>query len=139
MRKPVVYVAGPYRGPTEAAVFANILAAREASIGLWRLGFAPICPHLNSLLMGGAVTDSDFLQGDIEILARCDAVLLLPNWNSSEGASGERNFAVREGLPLLVWERRKADGTMRVVDAVTGMEMRPGDVVDRWNKTGRIR
>lgn len=132
MRKPVVYVAGPYRGPTEAQVFANILAAREAALGLWRAGFAPICPHLNSFFMGGAVTDSDFLQGDIEILARCDALLLLPNWNSSEGASGERNFAVREGIPLLVWERRKTDGTMRVVDAATGMEVRPADVPCRF-------
>lgn len=137
MRKPLVYIAGPYRAATEALVFANILKSRDAAIFLWRAGFAPICPHLNSLLMGGVVTDSDFLQGDIELLARCDAILLLADWNSSEGASGERNFAVRERIPLLVYERRRMDGVMRIVDAGMGMEVHPADVVCRFGSTGK--
>lgn len=132
MSRPLIYLAGPYRAESESAVFGNICRAREAAMGMWRVGFVPVCPHLNSALMGGVVADGIFLTGDLEILARCDAVALLLGWNESAGALARRDFAVAERIPLLVWELVRREGRMRMVDAKTGMEVRPGDVAIRW-------
>lgn len=87
--------------------------------------------------MGGIVPDEAFLAGDLEILRRCDAVVLLTGWNESAGALAERDFAVAEAIPLLVWELVRREGRMRCVDAKTGMEMRPADVVIRWQTPKR--
>lgn len=132
MNRPVVYVAGPYRGACEDAVFGNIVRAREAAGQLWRMGFTPICPHLNSAFMGGVVRDEVFLLADLDILARCDAVVLIQGWNESGGSLAERDFAVKNGIPLLVWERARHEQRMRCVEAKSGKEVRPSDVAIRW-------
>lgn len=132
MSRPLVYIAGPYRGVKEAAVFENIVRAREAAVQLWRMGFVPICPHLNSMLMGGSSSDETFLLGDLDILQRCDAVLLIAGWNESAGGLAERDFAAGVGIPLLVWERCRHENRMRCVAANSGKEVRPADVVIRW-------
>lgn len=53
----VVYVAGPYRGPSEWAVKCNIEAAERVAIALWQQGYAVICPHKNTAFFGGAAPD----------------------------------------------------------------------------------
>lgn len=100
MKQRLVYVAGAYRSPTENGVLMNILAAREAAVRLWQAGFAVICPHMNSAFMGGTVPDTAFLEGDLTILRRCDAVYMLPGWAKSTGACGEHDDAVNHGIPV---------------------------------------
>lgn len=89
----LVYIAGPYRAKTISGVRRNIDAAREAAERVWSLGIPCICPHLNTAFMDGIVDDQVFLDGDLEILKRCDVVLALPYWMDSKGASAEVNYA----------------------------------------------
>ena len=41
-----------------------------------------------------------FYIGDLEILERCDVVLLTPNWGDSFGAKMERIYARKLGIPV---------------------------------------
>lgn len=70
----------------------------------WRKGYAVICPHKNTALFDGAegTTDDTWLEGDLEILGRCDVVVALPGWKGSMGARAEVVEARRQGIP--VWE-----------------------------------
>lgn len=90
--KEVVFISGPYRGDVEK----NIAHARAAAIRLWKAGYIPLCPHLNSANMDGECPDQVFLDGDLELLRRCDSIYMLQGWLDSEGACDELKLA-REG------------------------------------------
>lgn len=96
----VVYIAGPFRGqtPWETEQYARI--AETAALFVWRLGFAVICPHTNTRYFDKAVPDHVLLEGCRELLSRCDAVLMLPGWVNSVGATQERAEAISRGIPL---------------------------------------
>ena len=96
----VVYIAGKYRGPNAWAVEQNIRAAEEAAARVWAMGLVALCPHANSRHMDGVASDEHFLAGTLELMRRCDAVLLVPNWRDSEGARAEVAEAERLGLPV---------------------------------------
>ncbi len=96
----VIYVAGPYRGPNAWEIEQNIRRAEELALVVWKLGAAAICPHANTRFYQGAAPDEVWLEGDLEILRRCDGVLMCPDWRLSEGATEERNEAERQGLPI---------------------------------------
>jgi hypothetical protein len=72
----------------------------------WRLGYAVICPHLNSALMDGVVPDETFLAGDREFICRMrsgDVLVLLPGWTESAGTMAELAIAVVLGLTIAEW------------------------------------
>jgi hypothetical protein len=87
----VVYLAGKYRdaiGPW--GIRRNIEAAAEVARALWAMGFAVICPHLNSAFLDGIdMPDSVFLDGGLELLERSDLMVCLPNWERSQGTLSE--------------------------------------------------
>ena len=96
----IVYIAGPYRAPTIDGIMRNIVAAREVAIQVWKAGLIPLCPHLNSACMDGVVSDQVFLDGDLAILARCDAVLCVSGYQDSDGARTEVAFANDNEIPI---------------------------------------
>jgi len=98
----VAYVAGPYRSPLgPAGIKANIEAAWKVARQLWAEGYAVICPHANTALMDGSdIGDAKFLDGDLELLARCDVVFPIPGWKSSKGAKAEIQFAIRNEIDV---------------------------------------
>ena len=96
----VIYVAGAYRANSWNGVWENIMHARNVARKLWVDGWAVICPHANSIFMDGDDTDGVFLNGDLEIVRRCDAVYMLNNWKGSEGATGEHKLAKELGLEV---------------------------------------
>ena len=100
MTNLVIYIAGAYRSDTEDGVFGNIMAAREAAKSVWQLGGIPICPHLNTMFMGGVVSDTRFLEADLEIISRCDAVFMVRFWELSSGAIAEKRFAEDIDIPV---------------------------------------
>uniref|UniRef100_A0A6M3KYH8 DUF4406 domain-containing protein n=1 Tax=viral metagenome TaxID=1070528 RepID=A0A6M3KYH8_9ZZZZ len=100
----VIYIAGAYRGECENDVFENIVHARREAVKLWDKGFAVICPHTNSFFMGSRLGDTHFLEGDLEIVRRCDAMYLLAGWAESEGAQAEFRLAHELGLEILFEE-----------------------------------
>jgi hypothetical protein len=97
----VVYVAGKFRGPDHWAIAENIRAAERVALEVWRLGFACICPHTNTAHFQGAAPDAVWLEGDLEMLRRCDAVVVVPGWEESEGARSEVALARSRGMPVL--------------------------------------
>jgi hypothetical protein len=100
----LVFISGPYRAPTIRGVVANIREAEAVALEYWREGYAVICPHLNTALMDGALPDSVWLEGDREILRRCDVVVMMPRWTESAGATAEHALAVELGLAVLYHE-----------------------------------
>ena len=97
----LIYIAGPYRSRTEYGLELNIRAAERAAARLWREGWAVICPHKNSAHMGGVAPDRVFLDGDLEILRRCDAIYMLKKWELSTGAKDELKLARKLKLEVL--------------------------------------
>lgn len=100
MRK-LIYVAGPYRGKSESEVWRNIMAARDIAAEVWKKGYVAICPHLNTMLMGGILPDKRWLEGDLEILRRCDGIVLVSEELSS-GVETEIDEALKLGM--MVWD-----------------------------------
>ena len=126
----LVYIAGPYRAPTPWGVEQNIQAAVLAAAQVWAAGLAAVCPHANSAHMEGVTTDENFLAGTLEMLRRCDAILVIEGWKNSEGARGEVDEAVRLGLPVLYkWGDKSylADTLRRLAATPDGYRSRADD------------
>ena len=111
----VIYLAGPYRAPTEYGVQQNIEAASRVAMEVWKLGAVCICPHKNTAFFGGALPDAVWLKGDFELIRRSDAVLMMDGWTDSPGAMDEEEYADDLGKKVLVslkeledWLRRDA-------------------------------
>ena len=96
----LAYIAGPYRGRTHNDVAQNIAAAREVAAHLWSLGYAVICPHLNSAFMSGAAPEEVFMEGGLIMLRRCDLVVLVDGWQASQGTAREIEEARTHGIPI---------------------------------------
>ncbi len=96
----LAYVGGRYRGRTHNEIMENIQAARAVAVRLWELGYAVICPHTNSAFMSGAVSEDAFLRAGIEILHRCDLLVLVEGWPASEGTAKEIEEAKSRGIPV---------------------------------------
>lgn len=97
----VGYVAGPFRGKDHWEIAENIRNAERLALEVWRLGGAAvICPHANTAHYQDAAPDHIWLDGDLEMLARCDFVIMTPDWRRSKGATAEHDFAVERGIPV---------------------------------------
>jgi len=96
----LLYVAGPYSGDTEA----NIAMAEEVSIGLIRNGFHVYTPHKN--LSGYEQYEEDgigyetWMDMDLDILSRCDAIYVMLNSERSVGVQKELEFARKNKIPI---------------------------------------
>lgn len=97
----LLYVAGPYRGD----VTENIAKARAVGIEIWKAGHVAIVPHLNTAHFeeDSNLKDDVFLNGDIDILRRCDGIVLVPGWEESEGANSELMYAKYLDMPIWIY------------------------------------
>ncbi len=96
----ILYVAGPYRAPTPAGVNKNIRKAREVAIALWRAGHVALCPHINSAHFEKHAPDvpqDAYLDGGLELLKRCDGIVLVEVWEHSAGAGSEDRLSHKYG------------------------------------------
>ncbi len=115
MIPPIVYIAGPYRGPDNWTISRNIDRARCMARAVALVGAMPLCPHTNTNIeFHGTGSDDFWLAGTLELLRRCDAVMLIPYWEQSTGARAEYAEAVRRAIPtfstvdaLADWVRRR--------------------------------
>lgn len=96
----LIYIAGPYRADSEFKVEMNCRDAESAALLVWRLGGCALCPHKNTRNFGGALDDEVWLEGDIEMMIRCDGVLMTRRWESSSGAQNEHDVAIRQCIPI---------------------------------------
>lgn len=96
----LLYVAGPYSGPTSAHVQENLHRAWRTSLTLMKAGYATHCPHLNTQRMDGALDYEDFMRIDFEVIKRCDGVFLVSGWQHSPGTLREIAYAQERGIPV---------------------------------------
>lgn len=96
----VVYIAGPFRGNSAWDIECNIRRAETLALEVWRLGAAALCPHTNTRFFQNAAPDEVWLKGDIEMLKRCDAIIMTDNWTQSSGAVAEHDFAEINSIPV---------------------------------------
>jgi len=98
----IVYLAGAYRNRDMNGVWDNIMKARTVARQLWVMGFVVICPHTNTIFMDGEdIPPEVFLEGDLEILRRCDAILMLDGFEHSQGAVQEWELAKELDMPVI--------------------------------------
>lgn len=105
----VIYVAGPFRsvnadGTMNAwGIQQHVMRAMAMGLEVWKRGHAALVPHANTMFFQHAdgCADDVWLEGDLELLRRCDAVLMVPGWEQSSGARAEKVFAEDHALPVL--------------------------------------
>ncbi len=97
----IVYVSGRYRARTIFGKIINILKARSVAVKLWREGWIDICPHMNTSLF--PEDNINYIEGDCELVKRCDAIYLLKSWQKSKGSRQELAVAIDNNLEIL-WE-----------------------------------
>jgi hypothetical protein len=102
----LIYIAGPFNGDDKVHdVHANINVASKIALECWKKGWAVICPHKNT---AGFQHYHDmphelWMAGDIEMISRCDAVLMVPDWLRSPGACEEFDFAMSKHIPVFCY------------------------------------
>lgn len=96
----VVYVAGPFGGPSAWDIECNIRRAETLALEVWRLGAAALCPHTNTRFFQNAAPDAVWLEGGLELLRRCDALIVTPDWERSSSARAEVVFAAKHDIPV---------------------------------------
>jgi nucleoside 2-deoxyribosyltransferase len=98
----LVYIAGPYRAKTVYEVSENIHRARQLGAKVAELGLQlfPVIPHTNTAFFDGLREDAYWLEGTMEVMRRCDAVLLVDGWHESSGTIAETAEADRRGIPV---------------------------------------
>ena len=99
--KRLIYICGPYRNTNEEKKKENIWHALRVSVRLWELGFFCITPHLNTANFEfyTNLDESIWLEGNLEMLSRCDCVFMLKGFETSAGSLKEYELAQKLGLP----------------------------------------
>ena len=97
----VVYVAGAFRAKTQWGILQNVRKAEDASLHLWELGYAVICPHTMTQHFQNECPDEVWLEGCIELLKRADAIYLVDGWQTSKGSLEELKIAKKLGLTIM--------------------------------------
>lgn len=125
----IIYLAGPYRGQ----VTDNIERAVQIAGEVWAAGHVALCPHANTAhfdTLFPGIPDEAYLDGDMKLVARCDAMLMLPHWEESSGANGEKQYAESLGIPVYIYpdvpplhvtEQRSPDQVKRFAEVVMTM------------------
>lgn len=96
----VVFIASAYSAPKEWGVIQNIRIAEDAAIAIWSMGAAALCSNKNQSHLGGSAPDHVWLEGNKEMVRRCDAVFCTTGWDKSSGARAEVDAAREARLPV---------------------------------------
>ena len=102
----MIYLASPYTHPDRGVLEQRFRAVCQVASDMLRTGklvFSPIGHSHPITEHGGAPDTWDFWRGvDLEILARCDEVIVLklPGWDESRGVQAEVATARKLGKPV---------------------------------------
>lgn len=105
---PLVYIAGPFGAATPGGHQTNVANAAAYRAPIAQLGCYPVCPHKNTESLGGptgfdpnATQQAAWYEGSIQLLRRCDVLLLIPGWENSTGSKTEKAAAEGWGIPVV--------------------------------------
>ena len=101
----IIFIAGPYSGDrTKESIERNIRIAEQYALALSNKHIGFFCPHAHTEHFtsgkGSHAPEQFFYDMDIDILKRCDAVLAVPGWEASRGASNEIAWAKQNNLTI---------------------------------------
>lgn len=98
---PLIYIAGPLGAPTPLGVRRNIEAARDLGLKVAGFGAYPVIPHTNTGEFYGLLSETDlWVPGAMELLRRCDALVMLNTWMKSKGTKAEVVQAQQARMPI---------------------------------------
>lgn len=97
----LIYCAGPYRAKTAWGIDKNISKARHWGSLVVSAGGYPVIPHSNTAHFDGLASDEFWLISTLELMKRCDAVLMMADWTDSAGSRGEKSLAEKLHMPIL--------------------------------------
>lgn len=101
--KTLFYIAGPYSAPTRIGVIESICEAIKIASKVRKAGYAAIVPHLESMFSEDSLNEAGWLEHDIELLSRCDAVIVGHGWETSIGTQVEIEEAECLKIPVYFW------------------------------------
>jgi len=96
----VVYIIGPFTGPTAWDIAENVRAAERLGLEVAKLGVMPLIPHANTALFHGQMTAEFWYDGTLELSRRCDAAITLQGWELSKGSMHEVRDLIARGVPV---------------------------------------
>jgi len=94
----LIYVSGRYTGEVDV----NIANAQAVAVKLWEMGHAVICPHTNTAHFEQfcQAAYEQYIAGDLNMIARCDALVMVTGWEQSKGAAIEKSYAESLHIPV---------------------------------------
>ncbi len=75
-------------------------AAEKVAFQVAELGAMPLCPHTNTANFFGTLDEAFWYAGTLELMRRCDAVILVPGWARSKGVAAELAEADARRIPI---------------------------------------
>lgn len=100
----LVYIAGRFRGSTPWEVEEHVRTAETYALAVAKMGLVPVCPHTMYRHFDKTLPDEFWLEASQKLLARCDAILMIPGWLQSEGACSEFQYATHEGIRVFKYD-----------------------------------
>lgn len=98
--KELVYIAGPLSSGDRSKVEANVKAAADVGTIVWQAGYVPFVPHLAwGQFYYDLIPYDQALDACRDMVHRCQAMILLPDWRSSRGAVFESGIAEDLEIP----------------------------------------
>ena len=94
----LVYVAGPLRAADTWSVEQNIQIVERLALDVFGLGAYPVYVHPFARYTEGRRALA--MRGSLELMRRCDALILAAGWDSSDGSVGEWNEMAKLGKPV---------------------------------------
>jgi nucleoside 2-deoxyribosyltransferase len=102
MAPKLIYLAGPFTATDSWGIEMNIRAVEEVMDWLLHRSSLSICTHSFGRMWRGREYESKMIELGVELVRRCDAVLLVGEWRRSAGTKAEVAEAFRRGKPVYV-------------------------------------
>lgn len=97
----IIYVAGRLTAKNNFEITRNVRAAEDVGLLVVQLGAMPLIPHANTgLTFFGVGEEAFWYEGTLELLRRCDAMILVPGWEGSRGVASEIEEAKNLMIPI---------------------------------------
>jgi hypothetical protein len=100
MTIPLAYIAGPYSGANTFQTEANIFQARLTGEAVSRLGAMPVIPQANTAHFDHIHNHQWWYDATMQLMRRCDVVVMSHRWEESTGAKDELNEAEMLEMPV---------------------------------------
>lgn len=116
MKMVLVYIAGPYSAATQAGIEENVKAAQKLGAEVMTAFPGKVLAVVPQSLGKGLEDRGDYkfwIAATLELMRRCDGVVLRHNWRNSPGAVGEVDEAIRQRMPIVV-ESENLSADMRL-------------------------